>query len=67
MASDKNEILYKEFGMNYNNELEIFKKGTVIVRETESKKSDVVILHVDIIKDEFWNERPWLLLDDKLR
>ncbi|GMM34888.1 tRNA guanylyltransferase [Saccharomycopsis crataegensis] len=33
-AKDKNEILFSEFGINYNNEPEIFKKGTVIVRES---------------------------------
>lgn len=26
VSSDKNEILYKECGINYNNELEIFKR-----------------------------------------
>ena len=33
VSSDKNEILFKECGINYNNELEIFKKGTILVRE----------------------------------
>lgn len=32
-SSDKNEILWAEFGMNYNKELAIFRKGTVIYRE----------------------------------
>lgn len=32
LASDKNELLWKEYGLNYNNEKEMFKKGTVIVR-----------------------------------
>ena len=35
VASDKNEILFKECGINYNNESEMFKKGTIIVREFE--------------------------------
>lgn len=30
-SSDKHEILFKEFGINYNNELEQFKKGTVLL------------------------------------
>lgn len=29
-SSDKNEILFTEYGINYNNELEQFKKGTFI-------------------------------------
>ncbi|XP_035673386.1 probable tRNA(His) guanylyltransferase [Branchiostoma floridae] len=30
-SADKNEILFSEFGINYNNEPEIYKKGTVLV------------------------------------
>ncbi|KAK1783877.1 Thg1 C terminal domain-containing protein [Copromyces sp. CBS 386.78] len=98
-SADKNEILFKKFGINYNNEPEIFKKGSVIFREYElvepepgtnhnvveeaektttavpevkSKsqlekekkartKAKIVVEHLDIIKDEFWERRPWLL------
>lgn len=83
VASDKNEILFKQCGVNYNDEPEMFKKGTVIVREYESwkdvdetgftsrqkqraekarRKASVSVYHTDIIKGEFWHERPWLLL-----
>ncbi|KAI2825957.1 hypothetical protein CBS133816_7921 [Aspergillus niger] len=96
LSSDKNEILFKRFGINYNNEEEIYKKGSVIYRQyqledvkakpdssvqeetsplqedTPSKtqqekirklrrKVQVVVDHVDIIKDEFWERRPWIL------
>ncbi|KAK3949129.1 Thg1 C terminal domain-containing protein [Pseudoneurospora amorphoporcata] len=98
-SADKNEILFKKFGINYNNEPEIFKKGSVIFREYElvepdpgtnnnvveeaektttavpevkSKsqlekekkartKAKIVVEHLDIIRDEFWERRPWLL------
>lgn len=78
VALDKNEILFSDFGINYNNEPEMFKKGTIIVREYENKpeeglssrqlqriekarrKANVVMLHVDLIKDGFWEDRPWL-------
>lgn len=33
VSSDKNELLFKEFGINYNNEPECFKKGTVLYRD----------------------------------
>lgn len=33
VSSDKNEILFKRFGINYNNEPEIFKKGSVLYRD----------------------------------
>ncbi|KAL4934357.1 tRNA guanylyltransferase [Aspergillus undulatus] len=95
VSSDKNEILFKRFGINYNNEEEIYKKGSVVFRqyqieETKTKdgpvpseedgapqgaisktqqeklrklrrKAQVIVEHVDIIKDEFWERRPWIL------
>ncbi|KAM3125221.1 tRNA(His) guanylyltransferase [Candidozyma auris] len=80
VSSDKNEILFSKCGINYNNEPEIFKKGTVIVREYKEenhvespserqkqriakarKKAQISVLHVDIIKGDFWSQRPWLL------
>ncbi|KAF2628878.1 Thg1-domain-containing protein [Macroventuria anomochaeta] len=33
VSADKNEILFKEFGINYNNEPECFKKGTILYRD----------------------------------
>jgi len=35
-SGDKNEILWAEFGKNYNKEPDIFRKGTVIYREVHS-------------------------------
>lgn len=32
-AADKNEILFSRFGINYNFEEEIYKKGSVVYRE----------------------------------
>lgn len=94
VSSDKNELLFSRFGINYNNEPEIYKKGSVIFRDYElvdpgshnvaeeadniaepveqSKsqadkekkkrtKARVVIEHLDVIKDEFWDKRPWIL------
>lgn len=80
VSSDKNEILFKEYGINYNNELEIFKKGTVIVRDYDysqdkenlskrqsqrqekvRRKAFLKELYVDIVRDDFWNNHPWIL------
>ncbi|KAL2063361.1 hypothetical protein VTL71DRAFT_5166 [Oculimacula yallundae] len=96
LSADKNEILFSRFKINYNNEPEIYKKGSVVFRDYEmvepgtasevidedsaktieeialSKTQDekdrkrrakarITIQHVDIIKDEFWERRPWLL------
>ncbi|KAI0397390.1 tRNA guanylyltransferase [Xylariaceae sp. FL0594] len=93
-AADKNEILFSKFKINYNNEPEIYKKGSVIFRDYElvepgthdvaqtiddvagstkqsktqdendkkrRRKARVVVEHLDIIKDDFWDRRPWLL------
>ncbi|KAJ4504948.1 tRNA-His guanylyltransferase [Exophiala dermatitidis] len=127
VSSDKNEILWSRFAINYNNELEMFRKGSVVYREyaleqgttgssrlknaegetsgsqvatqlegggaalegmnenieaeeedhgrgieapiskTQAEKikkarqkAKVVTRHVDIIKDDFWLQRPWI-------
>ena len=105
VAADKHEILFSRFGINYNNEPEMYRKGSIIYREYATPppaqagaegsrklkengqgqgsgagdgeaamsktqqakqkkmktKADIVIQHCDIIKDDFWDERPWLL------
>lgn len=43
LSSEKQEILFKDCGINYNNEPEIFKKGSLINNKGE-------ILHIDVIK-----------------
>lgn len=37
LSKDKNEILWARFGINYNNEEEIYKKGSVVLRVLEEK------------------------------
>jgi len=82
LSKEKNEILF-QLGINYNDEKEIFKKGSVLVgaenrKENEGEvdtwevqsseeskhlqKRQVLVLHVDIIKDPFWQRYPNLLL-----
>ncbi|XP_013788937.1 probable tRNA(His) guanylyltransferase [Limulus polyphemus] len=44
VASDKNEILFSEFGINYNNLPELYRKGTILLRrkvEQEHEKNVV--------------------------
>lgn len=59
-SSDKNEILFSEFGINYNNEPLIFKKGTILIRKRikhpkHQKIRQVILpLHEDLIQDRFW-------------
>ncbi|KAF1914455.1 tRNAHis guanylyltransferase-domain-containing protein [Ampelomyces quisqualis] len=39
-SADKNEILFREFGINYNNEPACFKKGTVLYRDFYPTSAD---------------------------
>jgi tRNA(His) guanylyltransferase len=52
-AKDKNEILFSKFGINYNNEEPIFKKGTLLIKKNAT---EIIELHEDAIKDEFWDK-----------
>ena len=96
VAAEKNEILFSRFKVNYNNEPEIFRKGSVVFRNyeleepqellqqmddtssangqqgalsrtqseklrKEKAKARVVVKHLDIIKDDFWERRSWIL------
>lgn len=63
LASHKNELLYQEFGINYNNEPPLFRKGTTLIRKLVSNgtgrlKPAVLALVDDIIGDRFWKENP---------
>ena len=71
LSADKNEILFSRFGINYNNEPEMYRKGTTLVSpfRTKSKKlgnvsereAAIIELNCDIIGDKFWNDYPYLL------
>ncbi|KAK7531150.1 Thg1 C terminal domain-containing protein [Phyllosticta citricarpa] len=118
ISADKHEILFKQFGINYNNEHDLYKKGTVLYRDYDLERSNpssataetslssgvaaegstdsikaqvtpsmasadaaiavisktqaekekkrrakvgVKVEHVDVIKDDFWQRRPWIL------
>ncbi|XP_015516976.1 probable tRNA(His) guanylyltransferase [Neodiprion pinetum] len=63
LAAHKNELLFQEFGINYNNEPPTFRKGTTLVRKLVPDgngrlKPLVVALVDDIIGDRFWKENP---------
>ena len=75
-SADKHEILFSEFGVNYNDELEQFKKGTTLFRkkvefpvrdasgnDTGKTKLRMQVCETngDIIGDDFWMENEHLL------
>jgi tRNA(His) guanylyltransferase len=80
VAAQKNELLFSQFNINYNNEPAMFRKGSFLVREeydepaidtrsntpTTRRRRRVVVLHVDIIGDQFWNEHPELLSNEPI-
>lgn len=69
MSADKNEILFQEYNINYNNEPEMFKRGTILLRGQviiENKNFKVIAdVHEDMLKDKFWTINANLLADKK--
>lgn len=77
VSADKNEILFAEYNVNYNDELEQFRKGTFIAlpevteemkRQKISKSSyvrkiDFRVFNTDIIGEKFWQDNEYLLGD----
>ena len=66
VSSEKNEILFSEFGINYNNEPAIFRKGSILITKQvkigeSSKKKVVIPIHDDLIKESFWQQHDELL------
>lgn len=59
-SSDKNEILFSEYGINYNDENELFKKGTILLRKKikhpihQKVRHIILPLNEDLIQDKFW-------------
>lgn len=67
-SSDKNELLFSRFGINYNNLPDMYRKGTILVRKNSrvkslnDKKCQLIIpLFVDMIQDKFWKDHPEIL------
>ena len=66
VSSDKNELLFAEFGINYNDEPEIFRKGSTIIRcqyadDNGRTRKSLEVFSCDIIGDTFWAEKPHIL------
>jgi tRNA(His) 5'-end guanylyltransferase len=69
-AGFKNELLFSQFGINYAQLPEQFKKGSLVIREVlsvvvkhredgtpvERMKPQEKVLYCDIIGEAFWNE-----------
>jgi len=64
-SADKNELLFQEFGINYNNLPAMYRKGTILLRKRvilgEKSRQVVVPLHEDLISSQFWKEHTEIL------
>lgn len=72
VSADKNEILFNEFGINYNTLPAIFRKGTILLSKQieldgEKRKKVVVPIWDDLIKETFWQEHDELLEKKNLK
>ncbi|KAM0938784.1 putative tRNA(His) guanylyltransferase [Dioscorea sansibarensis] len=79
LSKDKNELLFQQFGVNYDRLPAIFRKGSCVYMDKmeETVKLDkggkpvkrlrkkVSVAHVDIIGPIFWNEHPYILEEEK--
>ncbi|KAM0938781.1 putative tRNA(His) guanylyltransferase [Dioscorea sansibarensis] len=79
LSKDKNELLFQQFGVNYDKLPAIFRKGSCVYMDKleETMKLDeggnpvkrlrkkVTVTHVDIIGPKFWNEHPYILEEGK--
>ncbi|KAJ3691929.1 hypothetical protein LUZ60_012279 [Juncus effusus] len=77
-TKEKNEILFQQFGINYDKLPEMLKKGSCVYRKMveEIVKTDecgnpikrarniITLDHIDIIGPKFWDENPYILQED---
>jgi len=73
LSAHKNEILFSEFGINYNNEPEMFRKGTTFLRkqihadgDCKKLKKAILPFYSDFFQEKFWKEHPEILCQKPL-
>lgn len=71
-SSDKNEILFTTFGINYNNLPEMYRKGTILVWKNvqipclnNKRRQLIVPLFTDLIREQFWEKHSEILQKEK--
>ncbi|GJN15056.1 hypothetical protein PR202_gb01943 [Eleusine coracana subsp. coracana] len=76
LSKDKNELLFQQFQINYNNEPAMFRKGSCVFRQkveelrvqgsdngVTRERWDVKVDHVDMGPG-FWRKHPWIFLGE---
>ncbi|EDW11785.2 probable tRNA(His) guanylyltransferase [Drosophila mojavensis] len=69
LSSDKNELLFQEFGINYNTLPAMYRKGTILLRkrvvigsqDEQKGRQAIVPIHEDLIGNEFWKQHTEIL------
>lgn len=69
MSADKNELLFQQFGINYNTLPAMYRKGTILLRKRvvqsnsnqDKGRQAIVPIHEDLIGAQFWKEHAELL------
>lgn len=66
VSADKNEILFNDFGINYNTLPAMFRKGTILLTKQikvdgDKQKKVVIPIYDDLIKEKFWKDNDELL------
>jgi tRNA(His) guanylyltransferase len=78
-SSQKNELLFSQFNINYNNIEDVFKKGSVLFRtkkphkeitkdsrEIERLRPTIECAYVDLISDDFWQQKELSILTEEV-
>lgn len=67
-SSDKNELLFTKFGINYNKLPAMFRKGTILLRKRVKindkdglNRQLIVPVYDDMIREQFWKDHSELL------
>jgi len=55
-SAAKHELLFNSFGMNYNNEKKIFKKGSILIQGYELKQKHNELSQISNLQEESKNE-----------
>lgn len=73
VSKDKHEILFSTFGINYNDEPQMFRRGSFLAKGLDQSEANVqkpmneiTVFHEDIIGEHFWLKLPHLLSPNDL-
>jgi tRNA(His) guanylyltransferase len=65
VSSQKHELLFSHFNLNYNTLDDMFKRGTILLRPRAEKGAKapaaILTLHEDLLQDQWWKDRAGVL------